>query len=189
MKLTDSDMEKLLDRYPKESITINSTGEISLEQIETLSGDGYGGVYINNSGKKDFYDMKTFYLIKKSLLEMIKSIPEIPQVDPNREKILFAFICTKIADSVSFDSWAQRCTGLSGYDLDMAQDYIDDAKTMVGPVTRGAGLSSGFCELLRNALSEVGIEAIDIPAGGRTRGERRQWCNDVESSAIRWKMV
>jgi len=170
-----------------EGVLIKNTGEISLEELEKLREEGLRWVEVadercTNSPKVYGYDI--FKKIKQKMSEYTKNVPKVSNDDPDKEKKIFTYIYERIAKNISYDERVAGWCGLSGYDRDMAEVSIERASNLEG-LLEDRVLCAGYSEILRNMLSEVGIDALYISGGPKTMGEAMT----TNSSSHAWNQV
>ena len=150
---------------------IKNTGKISLQELYELKQKGIRQIKIEDKSINEIYDIDTFILIKKKLLEYIQNIPNISDDDPNKEKKIFTYLYIKIAQNIIYDEEATEFAGYVGYARDMTENRVSEANNLIGGLLNGMSICKGYSEILRNLLSEVGINAIVICGGSKTMRE------------------
>lgn len=157
----------------------NSTSEINInELIEYKSKNPSHTIRINNSNKsndkQDVYSLDDMIKIKQKIAEIVESIPQDIE-EPDREKKVFTYLYSKLAFLIKYDEFASSTVGLSGYDREMTEPYRTKASNLVGGLIDGKSMCSGYSEILRNVLSEVGIECLYISGEGKDKLGRHAW--------------
>ena len=147
---------------------INNTSEITLDELYSLEKQGIQNINIKSD---DVYNIYTFKLIKIKLLEYIQNIPQISMDDPDREKKIFTYLYIKIAQNISYDEEAADFSSYTGYEREMTIDRVYEASNLIGGLLNGKSICKGYSTILKNLLSEVGINTVIINGGGKTRGD------------------
>ena len=154
--------------------SLKNTSETSVEELKILQQAGVSQIIISDSEttpEKERYSIDIFIQIKEKINEYISGIPNIPETDLNREKKIFTYIYMKIAQNIIYDERASEACSLTGYGREMSENLINSASNLKGGLLKGSSLCSGYSEILRNILAEVGIKAKVISGGAKTRGE------------------
>lgn len=168
------------------TLKIKNTGEITLEQLNELKQKGIRLITIDDGSSEQTYNIDIFILIKKKLLEYIKNVPKVSQDDPDKDKKIFTYLYIKIAQNISYSEKAAKCADYVGYEREMTEHIVEEASNLIGGLLYGESMCRGYSEILRNLLSEVGINATVISGGGKTRGDNmpsHSW-NQVQLDGI-----
>ena len=99
--------------------------------------------------------------IKKEIINITNNVTD-KYDGPDRDKKVFTYIYTKLAHHIDYDKFASDTCSLSGYDYEVTERVREDASNLIGGLIYGKSLCSGYSEILRNVLSEVGIDCIYI---------------------------
>lgn len=157
----------------------NNTSEISInELIEYKSQNPNQKITIENpnksSDKLDSYSLDDMIEIKKKIAEIVDGLPKDFD-DPDKEKKIFTYLYTRLAHLIEYDEFASSTVGLGGYARDMSEKYRTNASNLIGGLLQGKSMCGGYSEILRNVLSEVGIESIYISGEGKDKLGNHAW--------------
>lgn len=176
ISITKADMEFLQSDYGKRlisslqsknaiSIYVNTTADLSMEQLDSISqicevskvhvGTGW------EETQKRGYSMETYKAIKQEIVNITKDIdPNLP--DAEKYKIIH----DKLAQNIQYDySALQEKPG--------SRDYYT-SRNLENGLLYGTCVCAGYADILKNVLSEVGIESTYVE--GRTdQGELHAW--------------
>lgn len=157
----------------------NNTSEISInELIEYKSQNPNQKITIENpnksSDKLDPYSLDDMIEIKKKIAEIVDGLPKDFD-DPDKEKKIFTYLYTRLAHLIEYDEFASSTVGLGGYARDMSEKYRTNASNLIGGLLQGKSMCGGYSEILRNVLSEVGIESIYISGEGKDKLGNHAW--------------
>lgn len=159
----------------------NNTSEISIDElIEYKSKNPNQKITIktsNSSSDKSYsYSLDDMIQIKKKIAEIISNLPK--EIDePDKEKKIFTYIYTKLAHLIEYDELAASAigTGATGYDRFMTEELRANASNLIGGLLHGKSVCSGYSEILRNVLSEVGIDSIYIGGDAKDKDSAHAW--------------
>ena len=157
-------MKIVNDEMCKGCITIKTTSELSLEKLHNLKEEGISKIIVTNNKEKDTFSIDIFEKIKIKIAEYIQNIPQVMEDDPDKEKKIFTYIYSKIAKNIFYEE---------GLCIGYYADLIDRAYASIECILYGKALCSGYSKILKNILSEVGIEASYISGG--TGNNRHAW--------------
>jgi len=157
----------------------NNTSEISInELIEYKSQNPNKKITIQNpnksSDKLDSYSLDDMIEIKKKIAEIVDGLPKDLD-NPDKEKKIFTYLYTRLAHLIEYDEFASSTVGLGGYARDMSEKYRTNASNLIGGLLQGKSMCGGYSEILRNVLSEVGIESIYISGEGKDKLGNHAW--------------
>lgn len=157
----------------------NNTSEISInELIEYKSQNPNQEITIENpnksSDKLDSYPLDDMIEIKKKIAEIVDGLPKDFD-DPDKEKKIFTYLYTRLAHLIEYDEFASSTVGLGGYARDMSEKYRTNASNLIGGLLQGKSMCGGYSEILRNVLSEVGIESVYISGEGKDKLGNHAW--------------
>lgn len=157
----------------------NNTSEISInELIEYKSQNPNQKITIQNpnksSDKLDSYSLDDMIEIKKKIAEIVDGLPKDLD-NPDKEKKIFTYLYTRLAHLIEYDEFASSTVGLGGYARDMSGKYRTNASNLIGGLLQGKSMCGGYSEILRNVLSEVGIESIYISGEGKDNLGNHAW--------------
>lgn len=157
----------------------NNTSEIGInELIEYKSQNPNQEITIQNpnksSDKLDSYSLDDMIEIKKKIAEIVDGLPKDFD-DPDKEKKIFTYLYTRLAHLIEYDEFASSTVGLGGYARDMSEKYRTNASNLIGGLLQGKSMCGGYSEILRNVLSEVGIESIYISGEGKDKLGNHAW--------------
>lgn len=157
----------------------NNTSEISInELIEYKSQNPNQKITIQNpnksSDKLDSYSLDDMIEIKKKIAEIVDGLPKDLD-NPDKEKKIFTYLYTRLAHFIEYDEFASSTVGLGGYARDMSEKYRTNASNLIGGLSQGKSMCGGYSEILRNVLSEVGIESIYISGEGKDKLGNHAW--------------
>jgi len=144
------------------TVIIKNTAEITLDELYELKEQGISNIKIfdeKSDNEPDNYWISDLILIKEKIQEYIKNIPEVSDDDPDKEKKIFTYIYEKMAYNITYDDYAADCVGLTGYERDMTEEMVNRASGLYGGLIDNKAICAGYSEILRNILSEVGINA------------------------------
>lgn len=163
LTLNLSDLEKIgLDNLKQSgdnvTLVINSTNDLSNTKLQELQNAGLNidGIRIfteeNNIEQNEMYDVQTYIAVREKLEEVVEGI-DINA--PDKEK--FAEVYKRICKNISYDTPA-------AYPVTMAQekyskDQSTDCRNLKNGLLEGKCVCAGYADILRNALSMVGIES------------------------------
>lgn len=157
----------------KDTYEVKNTGAISLEQLAKLKEQGVTNITVCNldrNQRSTTYTIDDFISIKEKIkLEYIDGLPKIPDEDPDKEKKLFTYLYIKMAQNIQYDYFASELASATGYARDMGEKFVERASSLIGGVIDGKSLCGGYSEILRNLMSEIGIDASVITGGGWTK--------------------
>lgn len=168
---------------------IKSIAEISLEELELYKKNGqYSQIVVINDNKE--VNQETIYSIEEMIMikEKVKDITNDIHgkfTEPDYQKKVFTYIYTKLANLIEYDEYGAYCCELGGYEREMTEKFRELAANLYGGLINGKSICSGYSEILRNVLAEVGIESLYI--SGKEKERNCKTC--MESSKIRWKLV
>ena len=157
----------------------NNTSEISIDElIEYKSQNPNQKITIQNpnksSDKLDSYSLDDMIKIKKKIAEIVSGLPK--EIDePDKEKKIFTYLYTRLAHLIEYDEFASSTVGLGGYGRDMSETRRTHASNLIGGLLNGKSMCGGFSEILRNVLSEVGIDSIYINGEGKDKLGNHAW--------------
>lgn len=149
---------------------INSTADITLEELEQLKTQGVSYIVVEDS-KRSRYPIETFIKIKKAITDYLKNVPHPDPSDPDAQKKVFSYIYTKMAHTVKYDETACRYSSMAGYYREMTEDYVAAASNLENAMLCGLAICAGYAETLRNLLAECGINSKVISGGKVHRGD------------------
>lgn len=157
----------------------NNTSEISInELIEYKSQNPNQKITIENpnksSDKLDSYSLDDIIEIKKKIAEIVDGLPKDFD-DPDKEKKIFTYLYTRLAHLIEYDEFASSTVGLGGYGRDMSETRRTNASNLIGGLLNGQSMCGGYSEILRNVLSEVGIDSIYISGEGKDKLGNHAW--------------
>lgn len=157
----------------------NNTSEISInELIEYKSQNPNQKITIENpnksSDKLDSYYLDDMIEIKKKIAEIVNGLPKDFD-DHDKEKKIFTYLYTRLAHLIEYDEFASSTVGLGGYARDMSEKHRTNASNLIGGLLQGKSMCGGYSEILRNVLSEVGIESIYISGEGKDKLGNHAW--------------
>lgn len=166
----------------------NNTSEISIDElIEYKSQNPNQKITIQNSNKYsnklDSYSLDDMIQIKRKIAEILCDLPKGFD-DPDKEKKIFTYLYTKLAHLIEYDEFASSTVGLGGYGRDMSETRRTHASNLIGGLLNGQSMCGGYSEILRNVLSEVGIDSIYISGEGKDKLGNHAW-NQVKLDG-RW---
>lgn len=156
-----------------EGVIIKNTAELSLEKLDELKKNGLVWVQLRDdrgTGEPNVFYCDTFEKIKNKVLEYASGAAKETADDPDMEKKKFTYVYEKIAKNVSYHEKASKACDLVGYERDMASPMIERASSLEA-ILEDKALCSGYSEILRNVLSEVGIDSLYISGGPKNMGE------------------
>ncbi len=158
-----SDLEKIgLDKITQSgdnvTLVINNTNDLSNTKLQELKNAGLNieGIQIftkeNNFSQNEVYDVQTYTAIRDKLEEVVEGI-DINA--PDKEK--FAEVYKRICKNIIYDTPA-------AYPVTMAQEKYSEeqnsnCRNLKNGLLEGKCVCAGYADILRNALSMVGIEA------------------------------
>ena len=157
----------------------SSISEISINDlIEYQSQDPNQKIIIKNPNKSS-NDMESYSLddmihIKEKVAKIISNIPQTIK-EPDKEKKIFTYLYTKLAFLIDYDDYAASAVGLGGYEREMSETIRANASNLVGGLLNGKSMCGGYSEILRNVLSEVGIDCIYIAGKGKDNLGNHAW--------------
>jgi len=156
----------------------NNTSEISIDElIKYKMQNPNQMITIQNTNKShnklESYSLDDMIKIKEKIAEIIRNIPKEIN-EPDKEKKIFTYIYTRLAHLIAYDEFAASA-GRTGYERDMSEPYITKASNLVGGLLQGKSMCGGYSEILRNVLSEIGIECIYIHGEGKDKLGDHAW--------------
>lgn len=159
------------------NIVINNTSEISLEKLLEYKENNSNFSFIikdenKYEDKSQSYSLDTMIALKKKITEIINPVKD-KYNGPDKEKKIFTYLYTKLAYHIDYDERASESCSLSGYDYDASEHLRTKASNLVGGLLNRKSICSGYSEILRNILAEVGIDCLYISGRngiGRTGG-------------------
>lgn len=156
-----------------------NTAEISLEELNEYKNDNPSQtITILNPNKTEdttkTYSIDEMIQIKQKISDIISDIPQSID-EPDKEKKIFTYLYSKLAFLIDYDEFAASTVGLAGYDRDMTEKYRNVASNLIGGLINGKSMCSGYSEILRNVMSEIGIECIYINGDGKDNGGAHAW--------------
>jgi len=156
----------------------NNTSEISItELIEYKTQNPNLKIIIKNPNKvidtSEYYSLDEMIQIKEKIAEIISSLPK--EIDePDKEKKIFTYIYTRLAFMIQYDEFSASI-GKGGYAADMTETRRTHASNLIGGLLNGQSMCGGYSEILRNVLSEVGIDSIYIRGNGKDKLGHHAW--------------
>lgn len=156
--LSKVSLDELCKGDNKITIVINNASELSCEKLEELKEKGYPIDEIKIFSKEkeivssENYDIETYYAIRKKLDELVEG------VDTNLpEKEKFAEVYKRICKNIKYDD-------VVGYpqnekEKETSKRECSNARNLKNGLLEGKCVCSGYADILKNALSIVGIEA------------------------------
>lgn len=157
----------------------NNTSEISIDElIKYKSQNPNQNIIIKNSNKTsdklDYYSLDDMIQIKRKISEIVNDIPQ--DIDnPDKEKKIFTYLYTKLAFLIKYDEFAASTVGLGGYNREMSETLRTNASNLIGGLLHGKSMCGGYSEILRNILSEVGIDCIYVSGEGKDKLGNHAW--------------
>jgi len=176
ISITKDDMQFLESEYGKEllsslqvknkiSISMNTTADFSMDQLETINGIcKVDRVYVGTGWQATQdrgYSMETYTAIKKEILNIIKDIdPNLPDEEKYR------IIHDRLAKNIQYDYSALQATQNDS-------DYYTSRNLQNGLLNHTC-VCAGYADILKNILAEVGIECSYVE-GKTDKGELHAW--------------
>ena len=157
-------MKTINDEMHKGSITIKNTSELPLEKLYKLKEEGLSEIIVTNNEEKDAFSVDVFEKIKIKIAEYIQNIPQVSENDSDKEKKMFTYLYEKIAKNIFYEE---------GLCIGYYADLSDRAYASIRCILYGKALCSGYSKILKNILSEVGIEALYISGG--SENDKHAW--------------
>lgn len=157
----------------------NNTSEISINELIEYKSQNLNQKIIiqnpnKNSDKLDSYSLDDMIEIKRKIAEIVSSLPK--EIDePDKEKKIFTYLYTRLAHLIEYDEFASSTVGLGGYGRDMSETRRTHASNLIGGLLNGQSMCGGYSEILRNVLSEVGIDSIYISGEGKDKLGNHAW--------------
>ena len=151
-------LDELCKGDNKITIVINNASELSCEKIEELKEKGYpiAGIKMFSKEKEivssENYDIETYYAIRKKLDELVEGIDiNLP------EKEKFAEVYKRLCKSIRYDDVVAYPQNEK--EKEISNQESSNARNLKNGLLEGKCVCSGYADILKNALSIVGIEA------------------------------
>lgn len=152
---------------------IDVFSDLSLEDALNLKNEGYRIIFVDKDPNEGMgYLIDDFIKIKQTIKKIKEDVPNIPVDDPDREKKIFSYVYTRLAYMINYDTFALERSNVTGYQREMLEDRLAEARSMHGLIRR-ISLCSGYSNILLTVLNEFNIEATYVRGGPKTRGEAK----------------
>lgn len=149
----------------KINISMNTTADLSMEQLELINQTcDIDRVYVGTgwqTTQERGYSMETYTAIKKEILNIISDIdPNLPDSEKYR------IIHDKLSQNIQYDYSALEATSNDS-------DYYS-SRNLENGLLNHTCVCAGYADILKNVLSEVGIESKYVEGKTHT-GELHAW--------------
>ncbi len=191
------------------SIICNNASKLSAEDLEKIDGKFECKSIELRDRNPQSYTLEQYKMCRAKIDELLADIIIPPSNEPEREKIIFAQVMTKLACHIKYDhdyidkkhaidnaiNEIEKETDLTEEEkkkkkepLQKQEQELDHItpRNMIGGLLHGESVCSGYAEILRNVLACCGIKCNLVAGIAKEENEGRA-C--LESSKIRWRMV
>lgn len=156
--LSRINLQDLQNGNNKVRLVIGNVAELSIAQIEELSNNGIELDSISISSKdndgfqNDPYDIDTYKQIRQKMEELVEGIDlELP------EKERFAEVYRRVCSSIVYDE--AIVDPKTEEEVEWKENNRRDSRNLKNGLLLGKCVCAGYADILRNALSMVGIES------------------------------